>query len=233
MLFIFILGILIILPVSQTESDLRYVGLAGFLLSAGSYIVLLYMIFPIGLEVKARYIGAAYEERKILEFLFYFSRGVYLWIGIFALALSLLASNNIDKVLIEINGEISSIEVVGTNNPNLRMELNGYSNRYGIATFKIPDEKFQRIVNDLGPEKYVYLMIDSADEAKHDDPYIQIYGIRTETFSYLTSHEYRESDSRNNLMGIYLGIIFTFLGLSLLVYSWWEMKKISKLNIIF
>ncbi len=222
-----VLGILIMLSFGQSTYDLRYVALVGFLLFMGSYIVLVILVIPVAFEIKAKYPQADAGERKLLNVLFYFSRSVFLWIGIYALVLSLIALNNADDKLVEIQGEIESIKIVGTNNPDLKIKLIENSNGYGIATFLIPDENLQRIENDLIPGMVVDIAIDSADETKVDDGYIQIYSIRTATSSYLTPQEYRESRSDNNMIGICLGAIFTFTGLVILFFGRRELKKIQ------
>jgi len=225
-LTILVLGILIILPFGQSTDTYRYFAFAGFLLAMGSYIVLAILVNTVETEIKEKYPLADAKEKKLLNVLFYFSRSVYLWIGIYALVSSLITLNNPDNRLVEIQGEIERIEIVGTNNPDLKIKLIENSNGYGIATFLIPNENLQRVENDLIPGMVVDIAIDSADETKVNDGYIQIYGIRTATSSYLTPQEYRESRSDNNLIGIYLGAIFTFIGLAILILGRWKLKKI-------
>ncbi|NMB68974.1 MAG: hypothetical protein GYA20_09455 [Chloroflexi bacterium] len=142
----------------------------------------------------------------------------------------LIAINKPDNKLVEIQGEIEQIEITETSNPYLNIKLFGNSNSYGIPTFLIPDDNLQRIENDLVPGMVVDIAIDSADETKVDYGYIQIYGIRTAKFSYLSSQEYRESRSENDLEGFFLGVILTFIGLAILGSGIWELITIPLQN---
>lgn len=85
-----VLGILIMLSFGQSTDNLRYVFFAGFLLFMGSYLVMFFLVFPVATAIKAKYPQADARERKLLNFLFFFSRSVYLWLGIYFLVSSLI-----------------------------------------------------------------------------------------------------------------------------------------------
>jgi hypothetical protein len=226
----FVLGILIIVLFGNLKGNLRNISNAGFFLSLGSYIVLIFMIFPVDYEIKTRYPKATHREKRVLNLLFYSARCVFLWIGLYFWGISLINTNISDKSVVEINGSISSIQVVGTENPSLKIKLDGNTNQYGINTFKMSDGILLAIEKDLLPGKIVYLKIERIDENKDDDTWIQIYGIRTESFTYLTLQDYRIANSKNSSILGYLGIGFTIIGLIILLSGRWQLIKYSKLD---
>lgn len=210
---VFILGILIALPFGETQSQWRYVALAGFLLSAGSFIFAVGTISSVQNEIRVRYPQASNGEKQFLTALFYFGRGIFLLMGILILISSSLRKDILEKDVVEINGKISTIEVYGNDSSSLKIVLANNSNEYETRTFKIPDEKLRQIENELQSGDFIFVLIARDDKNVMNDPYVQIYGVRTEAYDYLSLEEYNKTDATNNSLGRILGIFFTSLGL--------------------
>jgi hypothetical protein len=209
----FIIGILITLPFGDTQTQLRYIALAGFILSLGSLLFSMMMIFPLQEEIKTRYTTAINGEKAFLIGLFYFARGFFLWLGIVILISSFPYKDIARNDLVEVSGIISRIEVYGDDDANLKIVFENNSNEYETDTFKIPEQNLQKIQNELQAGDPVVLLIERDDENVDNNPYIQIYGIRTETSNYLSLDEYNKEAWINNLFGFVLGTFFAIPGL--------------------
>lgn len=210
---LFAVGILLIILFMDIKSALSFIGLVGFLLGLGSFIFILRLLPTVQNELKARYVTALDNEKPFLTTLFYFARSVFLLIGLFVFWLTFSQQEISKENLVEISGKITSAEVLGQNNPSLKIKMENNSNEYGINTFKIPDAKLQKLVRELQPGVSVFLVIEREHENTANDRYIQIYGIRTETYDYLTSTEYNGAVSTNSMYGLGLGMVFGCFGL--------------------
>jgi len=210
---VFLFGLIVAFPFSWTKSEWRYVALAGFLVSMGSFIFSIMMFSSVQKEIKKRYPGTTNEQKRFLTILFYFSRGIFVWVGIFILAVSLAGKEMSKQDLVQIQGNISGIEIVGKDNPSLKIGLENKFNQYGINTFKIPETKLQQIETELKPGDLVFILIDRKDENAINDRYVQLYGIKSKTYEYLSLQEYNQATSANKTSGLYLGILFGGFGL--------------------
>lgn len=209
----FVLGILIVLPFSETQSQWRYVALAGFLLSMGSFILTISTMSSVQNEIQARYPQASNDEKQFLTILFYFVRGIFLLLGILILLFSSLRKDVLAKDVVEVSGKISTIEIYGGKSSFLKIVLANDSNEYETRTFKIPSKNLEQIENELRPGNFVYLLIDQNDKDKVNNPYVQIYGIKTENKTYLSLEDYNKADSENNFYGYVIGFFFAGSGL--------------------
>ena len=209
----FLLGILIALPFSETQSQWRYVALAGFLLSMGSFILAIGTMSSVQNEIQARYPQASNGEKQFLTTLFYFIRGIFLLLGVLILLFSSLRKDVLAKDVVEVSGKISTIEIYGGKSSSLKIVLANNSNEYETRTFKIPSKNLKQIENELSPGNFVYLLIEQGDKDKVNNPYIQIYGIKTESKIYLSLDDYNKADSGNNFYGYFIGFFFAGSGL--------------------
>ena len=213
----FLLGILIMLPFfSETNSQLKYVPLAGFLLSAGSFLLAIMMFFPVLLEILKRYPQASNEEKSFLTRLFYTIKGIFPVVGIVLLLFSFFHKDVSQASLVEVGGKIKSIEVIGQENPSLKILLENSSNEYEVKTFNIPDKRLQEITDKLLPGDFVYILIGEKDKSAQNDLYVQIYGIKTESRQFLSVNEYIQASKKNNSYGFILGAFFLVSGLIVL-----------------
>lgn len=210
---VFILGTLIALPFSETQSQWRYVAFAGFLLSAGSFMLAIHRISSVQSEIRARYSQAQNDEKGFLTAFFYFVRGIFLLMGILILLSSSLRKDVLSNDVVEIGGKISAIEIYGGDTSSLKIVFVDNSNEYETRTFKIPNEKLGQIKNELHPGDFVFILIEQGDKDKANSPYIQIYGIRTQNKTYLSINEYNNAESGNNFYGYVLGFFFVGSGL--------------------
>ena len=208
----FLLGILIAIPFSNTTSEWRYVALAGFFLTLGSFILALSKMYSVQEEIRERYPASVKGEKAFLTGLFYFARSVFLIPGIFILLLTLQREDVVGTDLVEVGGKVSNIEVYGGEYQDLKITFEDNSNEYKTPTFKVPDKNLEQIENEIQPEDFVFILIERDDAQKIQDPYIQIYGIRTKEYVYLSLEEFNQADSANNQIGIILGAVFTFSG---------------------
>lgn len=208
----FLLGILIAIPFSNTTSEWRYVALAGFFLTLGSFILALLKMYSVQEEIRQRYPASVTGEKVFLTGLFYFARSVFLMPGILILILTLQREDVVGADLVEVGGKVSNIEVYGGEYPNLKITFDANSNEYETRTFKVPDKNLEEIENEIQPADFVFVLIERDDAQKTQDPYVQIYGIRTKEHVYLSLEEFNQADSTNNQIGIILGAVFTFSG---------------------
>jgi hypothetical protein len=210
---LFAIGMLIAFAFDETQKPWKSLALAGLILSFGSLIISILILFRVHEEIKARYSKATNEEKVFLTGLFYFVRGFFLWVGLLLLISSLNRKDVPAKDLVEIGGKVTSIEVYGGDSSNLKIMFDGNSNEYETRTFKIPDQKLEQIEDELQPGDFVFVLIGGDDERTVNDPYVQIYGVRTEAYEYLSLDEYNQADSINNLFGFILGAIIAVPGL--------------------
>jgi hypothetical protein len=210
---VFLFGLIVALPFSWTKSEWRYVALAGFLISMGSFLFSIMMFSSVQKEIKARYPGTTNKQKRFLTILFYFARGIFVWVGIFIIAVFLAGKEMSKQDLVQIQGNISVIEIVGKNNPSLKIGFENNSNQYGIVTFKIPETKLQQIETELKPGDLVFILIEPKDKNVVNDPYVPLYAIKSETHEYFSLQEYNQSTSANKTSGLYLGILFGGFGL--------------------
>ena len=216
---LFLCGIIIALPFSWTNSGWRYVALTGFLLSMGCFIISILMFSSVQIEIQTRYPGTVNGQKQFLTGLFYFVRGTFLWVGILILVVFLFDKEISKQGLVQIQGNISGIEIVGKDNPSLEIRLENNSNQYGINTFKIPETKLQQIETELKSGDLVFILIGRKDKNAVNDPYVQLYGIKSETYEYLSLQEYTQATSANKTSGMYLGLLFGGFGLIYLLTS--------------
>lgn len=224
---LFVVGVLIALPFSQTTSEWRFVALAGFLLSMGSFIVTIMMLPSIQTEITERLNHAPSDEKNFLTRLFYFARGVFLLIGLFILVQTFGRKDVLGKDLVEINGRLLRVEVIGQDDFDLKLTFENNSNQYGTRTFKIPAENLQRIENELQSGDTVFVLIGNDDLTAVNDQFVQIYGIRTSAHDYLTLEEFNKADSINNSFGYLLGSLFTCLGVIYLISGIIQTRKFA------
>jgi hypothetical protein len=179
----------------------------------GSFIFSVMMFSSVQKEIKARYPGTTNEQKRFLTVLFYFARGIFVWVGIFILAVFLAGREMSKQDLVQIQGNISVIEIVGKNNPSLKIGFENNSNQYGIVTFKIPETKLRQIKTELKPGDLVFILIEPKGKNVVNDPYVPLYAIKSETYEYFSLQEYNQSTSANKTSGLYLGILFGGFGL--------------------
>lgn len=197
----------------------------------GSLLLTILMLYPVQAEIKARYPTAGKGERIFLIALFYWARGFFFLAGALILLSSLSRKDVLRTNLVEVSGEISSIEVYGGDTSNLKIMFVGNSNEYETRTFKIPGEKLEQIESKLHPGDFVYVLIGRDDEKTVNDPYIQIYGVRNKAYDYLSLDEYNRADSTNNSIGLILGIFFVGTGTIYLLTGKIKNKSDSVLRI--
>jgi len=214
---IFIAGILMLLPFwsMETNSALRYIPLAGFLLSAGSFIGSMLMIVSIQPEIKYLYPNTIGKAKRFLFGLFYFSRLPILFVGLFILVQSFNQEKVLPQNLVEIEGEIAKTEI--TKSPTLKISLEDNTNQYSISESQIPENNFQQAETVLKPGDIVFLLIERDDVNAVNDQYVQVYAIRTEKEVYLSLNDYQLTASAGNIVGIILGIFFSLSGLVFLL----------------
>lgn len=210
---LFAAGLLVADIFGNNITQRRTIGVTGLVISFGSLLLTIFMLYPVQAEIKARYSIAVNGERIFLIGLFYWARGFFFLAGALILVSSLSRKDALSKNLVEVGGKISSIEVYGSDRSNLKIIFAGNSNEYETRTFEIPDEKLEQIENKLHPGNFVYILIGQEDEKAINDPYVQIYGIRTKDYDYLSLDEYNRADSTNNTIGMILGIVFAGLGI--------------------
>ena len=193
---IFAIGLLTAIFFGDTQTKWRTIGIAGLIISFGSLLLIILMLFPVQEEIKARYLAAVNGERIFLIGLFYWTRGFFFLMGLL-IVLSLINPKDVLKAnLIEVGGEISNIEVYGGDTANLKIMFTGNSNEYETRTFKIPDEKLEQIENELHLGNFVYVLIEQDDEKAINDTYVQIYGVRTKDYEYFPSMNTIEPSQR-------------------------------------
>lgn len=210
---VFLFGVVIALSFGQTKSAWRFVSLAGFLLSLASYIIAVKTLPDIQVEIRSRYANANAQEKRFLKGLFYFARSVFLILGLFFLVISSPREAVNSQDMVEIGGKITRIETIGEHNPSLKITLENNPNQYGINTYKLPELSLQRMENELRPGHFVSLYIRQEDVTAVNDPYVDLYGIRTETAVYLVPDEVNQANTKNSVLGRYLGLFLTAAGL--------------------
>lgn len=227
----FAIGILIADFFGNTLTQRRTIGVTGLIISFGSLLLTILMLYPVQAEIKARYPTAGKGERIFLTGLFYWARGFFFLAGALIL-LSSLSRNDVPRTnLVEVGGKISSIEVYGGDTSNLKIMFAGNSNEYETRTFKIPDEKLEQIESKLHSGDFIYVLIGRDDEKAVNNPYVQIYGVRNKDYDYLSLDEYNSADSTNNSIGLILGILFVGSGIIYLLIGKIENKSDGVLRI--
>jgi len=144
---------------------------------------------------------------------FYFARANFLFLGLLILWVAAQQKPVLATDLVEIQGSLASIQVVGEKNPSLKITLEQNSNQYGVHIFKIPEQKLQHIQTTLQAGQPIFLLIASSDQGAVNNPYVQLYGIRTETNTYLTPDELNTASSTNQQIGYLLGAFLAVVGL--------------------
>jgi hypothetical protein len=208
-----VICILTAFVLDQAQKPLRSLVLASFIISTGSLLITVSLIFPVQEEIRARYPKSINGERAFLMGLFYFARGFFLLVGTLILIGTLNRKDVLINELVEVSGNVVSVEVYGDENPDLKIVLENNSNEYETPTFKVPDNKLEEIENKLQPGEFVFVLIDRNDENAMNDLYVQIYGIRTEAHEYLSLAEYNEANAANSSIGSFLGLCFAGPGL--------------------
>jgi hypothetical protein len=210
---VFVIGMLIAFALDQAQKPLKDLVLPSFILSAGSLIITVPLIFPVQEEIRARYPQAINGEKVFLTGLFYFARGFFLLVGTLILMATLNRKDVLAKDLAEVGGKISRIEVSGGDNSFLTIMLENNANEYKTRIFKIPDKNLEQIQNELQPGDFVFVLIERKDKNALNDLSIQIYGVRTTDYNYLTLAEFNRADAVNNSFGILLGMFLAVPGI--------------------
>ena len=213
----FFAGILIMLPFLKTTSALRYISLAGFLLSAGSIIGALVWMQTLAAEIRNLHPNTIGKAKRFLVGLFYFSRLPILFIGLFVLVQVFNQKEISPQDLVEIEGKIARIEIIGEKSPTLKIHLESNSNQYGLESFQTLDNDLQQIETGIKQGEVIFLLIERADENAVNDQYVQVYAVRTENDDYLTLDDYQITNSSGNWAGVILGIFFSVSGLIFLL----------------
>lgn len=204
---VLLLGLLFVLVF---DGGMEFVG---FLLMGGGFLFSMRTMTPAQAEIRARYWQADRHEKRFLTGLFYFARAIFLFLGVLILWVAAQQKQVVAGDLVEIQGSLASLQVVGDKNPSLKITLEQNSNQYGVHTFKIPEQKLQQIEATLQAGQTVFLLIASSDQDAVDMPYVQLYGIRTENNTYLTLDELNKASSSNQQIGYLLGALLAVVGL--------------------
>ena len=203
-----------ILPFNKTKSELRWVGFAGFFICFGSLMLIIVLTSEVQQGIKIQYPLAPKVERSFLLFMFYFSRGIFLMIGLIIVFWAYSGEDIREIEFTEIGGKIVSIDV---GDQILKIHLQNNSNSYGINTFKVPDNGLEQIENNLRMGENLFILINKKDDNLVNDPFVQIYGIRTENNVFLSPQDYQRETTSNNRVGCILGFLFIILGFIYLI----------------
>ena len=185
----------------------------GFVLMGGGFLSSMRMMMPVQAEIRACYAQAVAGKKPLLAGVFYFARANFLFLGLLILWVAAQQKPVLATDLVEIQGSLASIQVVGEKNPSLKITLEQNSNQYGVHIFKIPEQKLQHIQTTLQAGQPIFLLIASSDQGAVNNPYVQLYGIRTETNTYLTPDELNTASSTNQQIGYLLGAFLAVVGL--------------------